>query len=558
MGTCMEQNKITGMKAIKIIAINLSFSVVILLLLGVVCVNSSGIPTGEMAAQWSWCAKTSLLFALCVVVSLLIDYKDWNIGRSFYPIVTGCFIILGGVEAVWGLRQIYGLASSNHSLYAMTGSFFNPGPYSGYLAMVFPLCLNEWLHLNKKKTRTWIERIGYYFTSGTLLSILCILPATMSRSAWVAVIVSGLWVCSMHYSWGESMREAWYTHRKRVIIITVVGLLILVLGSLALFHLKVNSASGRLFMWKISCMAIAEKPLTGHGTGHFAQAYGESQEAYFAGGNYSEREELVAGSPEYAFNEYLQIAVECGIPVLVSILLIVGFYLWRGMVEKRISACGGIISLLVFSFSSYPMQLPGFVIALLFLLAACVVGRYQITMAIFALIIGLYGINCWKNNRYEECKQWTNCKMLYNIQAYGAAKKGYKKLYPVLKDRGTFLFEYGHCLHKLKEYDASIEILKEAETRSCDPMILNIIGKNYQEKANFVEAEKWLIRSTCRLPGRIYPYYLLAKLYAVPKFRQPEKLKKMANTVLTKEPKVQSTAVREMREEVKKLSTSTQ
>jgi hypothetical protein len=28
----------------------------------------------------------------------------------------------------------------NHPLFAVTGSFFNPGPYSGYLAMVFPLC----------------------------------------------------------------------------------------------------------------------------------------------------------------------------------------------------------------------------------------------------------------------------------------------------------------------------------------------------------------------------------------------------------------------------------
>lgn len=34
------------------------------------------------------------------------------------------------------------------------------------------------------------------------------------------------------------------------------------------------------------------------------------QEAYFSGGDFSPQEELVAGSPEYAFNEYLQIAVE--------------------------------------------------------------------------------------------------------------------------------------------------------------------------------------------------------------------------------------------------------
>ena len=46
---------------------------------------------------------------------------------------------------------------------------------------------------------------------------------------------------------------------------------------------------------------------------------------------------------------------------------------------------------------------------------------------------------------------------------------------------------------------------------------------------------------------------MLAKLYAVPEYLQRDKLQKMAELVLTKEPKVQSTAVREMREEIRKL-----
>ena len=68
-----------------------------------------------------------------------------------------------------------------------------------------------------------------------------------------------------------------------------------------------------------------------------------------------------------------------------------------------------------------------------------------------------------------------------------------------------------------------------------------------------LSAEDWLIRSTHRLPERIYPYYLLAKLYAEPDFRQPDKFEKMKRIVLTKEPKVQSTAIRQMREEVNKM-----
>ena len=85
-------------------------------------------------------------------------------------------------------------------------------------------------------------------------------------------------------------------------------------------------------------------------------------------------------------------------------------------------------------------------------------------------------------------------------------------------------------------------------------MILNIIGKNCQALGNYEEAEKWFIRSTHRLPNRIYPYYLLAKLYAeCPDFFPREKLEWAVRMVLEKEAKVESTAIKQMREEVKEL-----
>ena len=57
----------------------------------------------------------------------------------FVHIIISCLIIIGGYEAFLGFRQLYGFSVSNHSLYALTGSFYNPGPYMGYLAMVLPV-----------------------------------------------------------------------------------------------------------------------------------------------------------------------------------------------------------------------------------------------------------------------------------------------------------------------------------------------------------------------------------------------------------------------------------
>lgn len=512
--------------------------------------TSNDIPVGEMAYQKLWLGRMAFVFVACCLLSFCLNRKNH---LSFPTIVTWVLIILGGMEAVWGLRQIYGLAASNHSLYALTGSFYNPGPYSGYLAMIFPLCLYEWLNLKERTERTWAEQGKYYIALGVMLLILCVLPAGMSRSAWIAAAISGTWVYGMRVSWGSRLKEFERKYKKRLVLVCIAGSVIIIVAGYALFQLKATSANGRLFMWKISSMAIAESPVIGHGTGNFVSAYGRAQENYFANGEFSETEELVAGSPEYAFNEYLQVAVEYGIPFLLVVSLVIVFCLWRGSSEGRIGICGGVISFLVFSFSSYPMQIPGFAVTFYLLLAACAIGRSKVILFLFISMMALLGTYYWKNNQYAACKDWYRSKMLYNIGAYQSAKEDYGKLYPELANRGAFLFEYGYSLHKLKEYDNSTRMLEEAMAHSNDPMILNIIGKNYQALGDYEKAEEYLIRSTHRLPGRIYPYYLLVKLYAEPQYLQPEKLKYAAEIVLTKEPKVQSTAVREMREEVKKL-----
>ena len=116
------------------------------------------------------------------------------------------------------------------------------------------------------------------------------------------------------------------------------------------------------------------------------------------------------------------------------------------------------------------------------------------------------------------------------------------------------MFEQAHALHKAGKWWASTELLKETMKVSSDAMVLNIIGKNCQAQGQPKEAEHWFIRSTHRLPNRIYPYYLLAKLYSEhPEVFPKKKLQWAVGMVKEKEAKVESTAIRQMREEVKDL-----
>ena len=416
-------------------------------------------------------------------------------------VIIWLLILAGTMEAVWGLLQVYGYEPSNHSLYALTGSFYNPGPYSGFLAMCLPLALHEWLEG---------RRIWKHLALVALVLMLVVLPSGMSRSAWLAALVASGYVWAMHYP--KAIARYWKAFLAG-------GLLVILLG-IGAYHWKKDSADGRLLMWKI---AFTEVPATiGVGWENVAGAYGEAQERYFRQGKGTPQEERVAGAPEYVFNEYLQVGIAWGAPALCGILAVVIVVFCWGHRSRLYGVCGGLFSLAVFAFSSYPFQFLEFILAFLALLVACALGHRKLWVRWLALVLGI------------------------GLGVYLSANRPTKNV--------RRMFEQAHALHKAGEWQASTDLLKETMKVSSDAMVLNIIGKNFQAMGQPKVAEHWFVRSTHRLPNRIYPYYLLAKLYAEhPDVFSKEKLEWAVRMVLEKEAKVESTAIRQMREEVKKM-----
>ena len=528
-------------------------------LLSLVCVTTPELPAAETIGQWVWFGKVVLFSTGCIAITCLLQiwgrtsWKQIFSFPHFSAYVSWSLILFGGVEAIWGLRQLYGFSASGHFRYALTGSFFNPGPYAGYLAMVLPLCLHHFVRFRDWKwliTSLKIERAA----AGVVgVLILCVLPATMSRSAWVAALIGCGWVMYMHRD-SRKWKLLWRRYKKRYVSWGIGIFLVLIVGGAGAFFLKPDSALGRLFLWKITCQAIANHPW-GCDKG-FAFAYGEAQEAYFSKGDYAEWEERVAGSPEYAFNEYLELTLTQGPAICIMLIVITFACLWAGTQFRRYGVCGAIVTLLVFSFSSYPMHLPAFIVAYVCLLLACGIGDIIAKPVILSacLIIWTGGFHDKWQQEKDACRDWVNARILYHAGAYTAANAAYDKLYPQLREKGTFLFEYGHSLHKAGFYNESNKYLDKALVYCADPMILNVIGKNYHALRCYNWAEELLLASVHRLPGRIYPYYLLAKLYAEPEFLNREKFEEMKRIVLMKAPKVHSTAIEEMRREVEEIA----
>jgi tetratricopeptide (TPR) repeat protein len=543
------------------------------------------------------------------------------------------FIILTGlIEAVWGLQQLYGFKPSQHAIFKLTGSFFNPGPYAGYLAVVFPLALYFWVKEFRVKNEDLrvksytSEEFGklakkYITLSSSLLSlitciaIILVLPAAMSRAAWLAAIAGNIVVViprltrdrlkndkrlltgSMGWRIKSAMTGGLIRGWRIKSAMTVLFVAILLSASAAgMYYLKKDSADGRLLTWKVSLSVIARHPF-GVGLGHFPGAYGDAQADYFSSGKASETEEYVAGNPEYGFNEFLQIAIESGV---VALLLFIGMIVCAAKVlikKKEWGILGALVALLVFACFSYPFSVLPFPILFVFLLAMsgddgtrmtqmgriCADNNFKsasirlirvISVPLFCLLVTVFCL-VRQYPVYDAYKQWNRSRVYYQMGMYKETAKNYEPLYPYLNDQIKFVFEYGRSLSQLgindsqgiagrarndRQHDQGLadqipherliesnKVLQRAMKISCDPMLYNIMGKNYQAMKEYELAEASLQKSTRIVPNRLYPWYLLMKLYI--ETGEDEKARKMADIVLTKEPKVQSTAVKEMRKE---------
>jgi tetratricopeptide (TPR) repeat protein len=478
------------------------------------------------------------------------------------------FLFTGLAEAVWGLLQLHGFTYSQHVMYKITGSFFNPGPYSGWLAMVFPMALGYAIfnHKEHKLAQSFFENTGRIALKIlgllTVLSSLTILPAAMSRSSWLAALGGSVFIVVMYGLQSKTIVVYLKKYRKKVIILSVAAIVLFAVAMTGLFLLKKDSASGRAFTWKIALQTIKENTL-GVGLGNFGGSYGDAQAAYFASGAGTEREEHVAGGVEYAFNEYLQICIETGIIPFLIFLAFVLYVLYWGIRNKNYLPAGSLVSLLIFASMSYPFNVLPFVIAFVFLSVLCMVDNDEydngktvkkrlypkFAIWFFITIVPVFIILSSSSHfrLYEAYRKWNRIKMLNSM--YMETFEEYAKEYPYLQDDIDFLFEYIKSLTESKKYEKSNEILRRAIQISCDPMLYNIMGKNCQALKEYECAEQSFRKAANLVPNRLYPHYLLAKLYY--EMGLKDKAAAETNIVLTKTPKIESMAVDEMREELK-------
>ena len=431
--------------------------------------------------------------------------------------------VIGDVEGVRGLMQLIGLEKSRHALYAVTGSFLNPGPYGCLLGLSFvtAFALAGTFGLNMNATAKAASRL---FGFGSMLVITAPLAASMSRTGWIAAMAG----CAV------SILLKRHTVRKRnndaeqcryggqqilrwsVVTLATVALL----GGL--YTMKARSAQGRFLIWKCGMKAALHAPLKGVGDKHAIGAYGEAQEEYFRSGAGTEAEAMAAGAPEYFFNEYLHIAVAYGIPASAGFVALLAFSFTNALRAKAYGSAAGVTALAIVCLASYPFE------SILSVTTAC------------CLVTGALAAPGFPG-RWLTAVRW-----LLIVAAASVTWHVDSSLRSRDPNETQRLFEYGRSLQRGGHYEKSHAVLSKAMKQSSDCMIPTLMSKNADAMGDTAMARKLLEKVIWRCPARMYPRYLLMLHYG----NLGDSVRMRVNTrrILDMPVKVHSTATTEMRQ----------
>ena len=184
----------------------------------------------------------------------------------------------------------------------VTGSFNNPGPLGGYIAICCTITIGLLYYVIKNK-RNMIS----FFLSVALFIQLYGLYLAESRAAILSLVSGCLFVALNSILLKKITRK----NKKRLFIIAG---LVFIVGGWLIYQYKSASADGRLLIWRVSVDMIADAPCFGYGVNGFSKEYMIYQANYFKE-NPASYFVPVADNVVYPFNEFIRIWIQYGVSV---------------------------------------------------------------------------------------------------------------------------------------------------------------------------------------------------------------------------------------------------
>ena len=464
------------------------------------------------AKEWLQTMEVAVMYAVLRMLFHGTKVQSWMLCAGI--MLAGCY------EAIIGVSQLVA-GQGRHHLFALTGTFQNPGPYSAYLMMAGVLAISpEPASVMNRSRWRWLFCLP-----------LLLLPATWSRAALVGFGACALWIYRAKY-W----KYRW---------VVWISLMVLAAG---FYFLKRGSADGRTLIWMATLTSWLHAPWLGVGIGGFCHACAEGM-AEMWHSFHDETMFVSAGVTDYAYNSLIKILAEQGIAGASLCVSVTSIAMWRlRKVSKPLFM--SMLSLLIFSMFSYPFELLPYKIILVMVVAwseskqgdtLCFrMGRMSSSLACTASIavgIYLYGETSARNQIDKET-------MLFSTMHNAAFIDDYYELMPYETGNPHFLFDFAKTLREDKRYRDSNAILRQGTLVSADPMFYIIMGNNYRDEQYYDLAEEAYMKAFAVMPNRLYPIYQLMLLYE--ESGEKKKCEETARRVMWMKPKVESPATRDM------------
>jgi O-antigen polymerase len=548
----------------------------------------------------------SLSIPFLELISIAILYVILRmLDNNAYQILLFIIMISGGLQAIYGILQVFGYYPSLHPMFGISGGFFNPGPYSGYLVSTLPVALcfiickptifSSELSLSRLLKRIGVESIvvnrNTHFVKISniiklvfkqwipflcTMTLLVALPATQSRAAWLAVVGSLIWLFAFTLFPVKTALNYIPDNLTKVILFAIVLLVIFIGIGTGIYLFKKDSADGRMLIWKVSSTMIKDAPFVGHGCEKFKGVYMTYQARYLSvgKGRTLHNASSLADDNQYAFNDPLKVLVETGIIGLLLLVVIV-VVLFRHSSKTAdqtdmqwylmLAAKAAIISIAIFSMFSYPSEILPIKVNLILYLSIlagannCTVVNISnarinpLLLLIFAVCMCTvsYGVLHTRGMISSGMINWQKAFNLYNMGNYEKANQQYKMVYPYFSEDGKFLVNYGKSLSVAGDHTTAVDVLTKAAVYSNNSIVQTAMGDSYKALGKYRNAEKAYLNAHFMVPGRFYPMYLLSKLYQ--ETGELEKAMDIAEQLLNKDVKIPSTAIIQIQEEMRKL-----
>ena len=427
--------------------------------------------------------QDSFIYYSWYIICFWIMYSFFYFNRLSKKLLHNVFALIALILSISGFIQFF----SGYNF--IVGTFDNPAGYSLSLVLLFPFALHLCRCYPHNKLR-WIY-------GGICITVAIAICLSESRTAIIAIAL--IFAC---------LTPSKYKYVTWGVLISLVLVL--------LCAFKNDSTTGRFFILKTACSMINSDSslIWGYGFGDFKNQYMSFQAKAFED-SCNDKYVMFADNIYHPLNEYALFFIEQGILFSILGLAILLVYLYKTRENAPQKLC--FITILTFSFFSYPFKYPITLLMLAYVLSFLKMRR-TITIPIYApMRLGICILSLmWIVHIAFDIRNNYIWNKLYNKVQLGQfykVKDTYEDLYKDMRKNANFIFNYATVLFRNGSYSESLSYAQKCLSLINNYDIQLLLADNYYKLGKYEFATQHYKEASHMCPNRFSPLYGIFIIY---------------------------------------------